>query len=421
MANQNNRGGGFLLWGINFVSSKIRNRKIRKYNTQARGLKQHANVTADFLFPPQSYQENIIISGGGSGDRLRFCEQILRNAQAQSQAVIVLTAGNVDLENLIAGGGLGIAASRQRKIFDAFTFLEMQDICQVILETNRQKYDIKHSGRYVLQVVFDVLQAQNLKPYFANFADFTYHKIPARINDCLARGLISQSKANDLNSYLAMGQSELSKIDAFFYNARAQMLHIAEVNPNNSGGFSALSAIWNNQIFLIDINSPSNTMLLELIVNTLLVAKNKGMNFSLMIDDIAISSSDSLKRLLSQRANHNNIIISQDVFTMLNGEERTFASAVGLADRTILLSHSSHISCEMWSKYIGNYDKIDLSRSAGGGWFQSSRWGYMSNQTQTETMKREQKIKPEEINRLPQGQIFAYDRQSGNLIQANVL
>jgi len=421
MSNQNDRGGGFLLWGISFVSSKLRNRKIRKYNKQSRGLEQHTSITMDALFPVQLIHDNIIISGGTSNERLQFCEKILQNAYTQKQPVIVLTAGNSDLENTIVGNGFGIAASRQRKIFDAFTFLELPDICQVVIDTQRRKYDIKPNGRYILQIAYDIILAHGLRPYFANFIKFTYHQIPDRIDECLANGIIAQSKANELKSLLSMGQTEIAKIDAFFYDAKVQIGSISQTNPNTVGASSALSAIWEEKIFLIDIGSSANIMATEILINTLSIAESKGYNFSLLIDDISVANNETLRNILCQKSSSNKIISTQDAFALFDGEERTFSTVVGLSEKTILLSHGSHISCEMWSKYIGEYDKIDTSQNSGGGWFQSSRWGYVSKQSQTETMKREQKIKPEEINRLLQGQIFAYDNQNGSLIQANII
>ena len=418
MANQN-RGGGFLLWGITWASSKLRNRKIRKFNTQARGVKQLSGITVDYLFPPNSYRDNIVISGGSSGDRVRFCEKILQDACTQKRAVIVLTSGNFGLANTIYQGGLGTVVNNQNKVFDAFMFLELQDICRVVFDTDSQKYNIQPSGRYILQIVHEILQAQNLKPYFSNFANFDYHKISASINQCLLGGLINQIKANDLNSFLAMGQSEISKIDSFFYDAKIQFAGISSPNPNSTGAMSALSAIWNNQICLIDVGGVHNSFLFDLIINSLFVANEKGLEYTLLIDDIP-ASSPALQSILQSKSNNNNIICTNDAFVMLGGSERNFSNMVGVADKTVLLSHGSHISCEMWSKYIGQYEKIDTSRSSGGGWLQSSRWGYMNKQSQTEAMKREHKIKPEEIADLGQNQVIVYENRGSELYKANM-
>ena len=421
MSNQNDRGGGFLLWGISLISSKLRNRKIRKYNKQSRGLEQHTSVSVDALFPPQSFQDNILISGGDDNTRLRFSQQILINAHAQNHAVIVLCSGNSSLENIICHNNIGIIASRQNKIFDAFTSFELHEIYHLVLDVGRAKYNINPAGRYILQIVCELLAAQNMKPYFANFANFNYHKIADEINKCLSIGQITQSKADDLNSLLAMGQSELPKIDTFFYDMNMQMSNIAAISPNSTGGPSILSAIRKKQIYLIDINSSANSMFMDLIASTFAIALSRGYSFAIFIDDVSLTGNDALKNVLHHTSSQNNIISSKDIFTMHNSDEQSFSTVVGLADKTILLSHGSHISCEMWSKYIGEYDKIDTSQSSGGGWFQSSRWGFISNQSQTETMKREQKIKPDEINRLSQSQIFAYDNKSGSLVQANVI
>lgn len=60
-----------------------------KMTVWQRRLEKFKGMTADILFPVESYQENIIISGGGSGDSLRFNERILQNIVAQSRPLIV--------------------------------------------------------------------------------------------------------------------------------------------------------------------------------------------------------------------------------------------------------------------------------------------------------------------------------------------
>ena len=162
-------------------------------------------------------------------------------------------------------------------------------------------------------------------------------------------------------------------------------------------------------------------MLVELIVNSLTIAMSRGYEFSLFLDDVAIANNEMLKNALCQKSSHNNIICSKDLYALLNGKDDVFTTLAGEAEKTILLSHGSHLSCEKWAKYIGEYDKIDVSHNRSGGFFQSGRWGYAQNQGQTMTEKREYKIKPEQINRLPHNGIFVYDNQTGSLIQSNIV
>jgi hypothetical protein len=421
MSEQNDSGGGGMLFIADWISNAINKRRIRKYNTQARGLEQYKGITTDVLFPVESYKENIIVSGGDIGERLRFSERIISNCFTQGRAMIILHLGNSGLENIVTRNNCGIVVNRQNKQFDAFTSFQLQEISLAVFDTCKSKYDIKPAGRYILQIVYELLASKKRRPYFSNYADFAYHKISERINNCLTTGLITQDSANNLNSLLMMGQAECAKIDAFFSDMKVQMSHIATDNANNTGGTSILSAIKKQKILCVDLSSSANTMLVELLVNSLTIAMNRGYEFTFFLDDVAMANNEMLKNALCQKSNHNNIICSKDVYALLNGKDDTFNTIVGVADKTILLSHGSHSSCEKWSKYLGEYDKIDVSQNTNSGWSQRGTWGYNTNQGQTMTNKREYKIKPEQINHLSSGEMFIYDNQTGSLIQTNVI
>jgi len=414
-------GGGCLLWVINGIFDAITNRRVRKYNKQARGLEQHKTITTDVLLPAASYRENIIISGGDYGARLRLSERIIHNNCAQGRPMIVLHLSNGGIETFIAQNNYGVIVNKNSRYFDAFASFEFQEICQVVLDTCKAKYEIKPIGRYILQTVFELLACKNMHPYFSNYANCPFHLLSSKIDERLTSGLITQDAANNLNSLLMMGQSECAKIDVFFKDMMAQMAHMATDNANTTGGTSVLSAIKNGRLLCIDLNSSSNAMLVELIVNSLIIAMNRGYEFSLFIDDVAVANNEPLKNMLGHKSNHTNIICSKDLYALLNGKDDLFTSIAGETEKTILLYHGSHLSCEKWSKYIGEYDKIDVSQNRNAGWSQSSRWGYSTNQGQSMTNKREYKIKPEEINRLSQGEIFIYDNPTGNLIQARLI
>ena len=423
MSTQNNSGmgcSGCLFWFIDFICGIIRNRKINKYNKQSRGVEAYQSMTTDVVFPAESYQENIIISGGDSADRLRFSERIIQNSFGQGRSMIVLHLSNGGLERVIARNNFGVIVNKNSKTFDAFTSFELQEIGQVVLDTCKSKYDIKPAGRYILEIVYEILRCNNMRPYFSNFANCPYHQLADKINDRLNMGLINQNAADNLQRRLMMGQAECAKIDSFFYDMKAQLSHIATANANTSGGTSVLSAIKQGKILCIDLNSSANIMLVELIVNSLIIAMSRGYEFSLFVDDVAIANNEPLRNILCQKSNHNNIICSKDLYALLNGKDDVFTTIAGEAEKTILLSHGSHLSCEKWSKYIGEYDKIDVSYNTNSGLSKSGNWGYNANRGQTDTLKREFKVKPEQINRLSSGEIFIYDNQTRSLMQTVV-
>ena len=408
---------GFTLWLINTISNSLRNRSIRKYNKQARGVDQIQSLAVGNLFPTHTYKNNTIISGGNQNERLYICEELLHNAYNANHPVIILHTANQALENSINQYSFGTVVNSYNKMFDAFTSFEFNEILQVVSETCKSKYDIKPSGRYILQVAYDLLINRGKKPYFSRFANCPYFKLSDHIATRLNSGAITQDIADKLNSFVLTGQAECPKIDAFFGDIKSQIEYMSAVDPAAVKAVSVLSAIKNKQILCIDIRSSSNIMLLELIVNSLIIAMNRGFDFSLLIDDIAFVNNEMLKNLLCQKSNHNNIIASKDLYALTGGKEDVFSTIVAEAEKTVLFSHSSSISCEKWSKYIGEYEKIDVSHNYNSGWNQFKKLGYNTNNGQREAYKREAKIKPEQINCLSQNEAIVYDHVTANLIQ----
>ncbi|MCL2063217.1 MAG: hypothetical protein FWG98_02455 [Candidatus Cloacimonetes bacterium] len=416
MSNNNDSGGGCLLFLIDWIFHIRRNKKIREYNQQARGVNNFQNISASLLFPANTFKDNIMVSGGNQNERLNICKETLQNAQAANHPVIILHTANKDMENMVNNNGLGTLVNINHKLFDPFLSFDFNEIVQIITDTCKNKYDIKPPGRYILQVVYELLGVLNMNATFSNFASCPFFKLFDQIQSRLNNNAITQDTANRLNSLLITGQSELPKIDTFFSDIKSQIEYLSAPNSQSANAVSILSVIKNNQILCIDLRSSSNVMLVELIVNSLIIAMNRGLDFTLMIDDIAFVNNDLLRNVVCQKSNHHNIIVSKDLYALTGGKEDIFSTIVAEAEKTVLFAHSSNISCEKWSKYIGEYQKLDVTTNRNSGWSQSSRWGYNTNDGQTETYKREFKVKPEEINKLAPNEAFIYDHTNGSLI-----
>ena len=421
MSGSNGSGGGCLLWFIHWTFGIIRNRRIRKYNKRARGLQINKNTTTDTIFPQDTYRDNIIISGGSQTERMQLCEQIILNAYNVSHPIIILHAANGPMENIIAANNFGIVISERNKKFDAFASFEFNEIFQVVTETCKSKYEIKPAGRYILQVVYSLLESRGSKPFFSGFANCPYFKLSDQIVSRLNSGSISQDAADELNSLLLTGQSELPKIDAFFSDMKSQTDFISAKNPKNENAVGVLSAIKMNQILCIDIKSSSNDMLLELIVNSLIIAMNRGFDFSLLIDDISFTNNEMLKNAICQKSNHRNIILSKDLFSLTGGKEDVFSAILGEAEKTVLFRHGSGASCDKWSMYLGEYERVDVSYNRNAGWSRSEKSGFNSNIGQTESLKRERKVNPEQIRSLSDNEAILYDKATDSLVHTRVM
>ena len=412
---------GCLLWFIDGFVKKFRNRRIWRTNNKNRKLRKRSTTPIDEVFPPDAFGGSFIISGGGQSNRLYLSEQIIGNAKNANHPIIIIHTANGALERVIAGNNFGNVVSSRSKVFDAFTSFELNDIYHLVTETYKSKYDIKPAGRYILQVVHELVQSKGRRPYFSDYATCPYFNLTDTIAKRLTNGVISQATADKLNSLLFTGQSELPKIDTFFSDAKSQIDYLSAPNPNNTGAVGILSAIRNKQILCIDVQSSSNTMLIELIVNSLIIAMNRGYDFSLFVDDISFTNNDLLKNTICQKSKHSNIILSKDLYSLTGGKDDVFSTIISEADKTVLFAHNSGTSCEKWSKYLGEYDKIDLSNNRSGGYGAVGRVMYSSNSGQTETLKREHRVKPEQIRSLSQGEAFIFDSRTDKLLQTVIV
>ena len=396
--------------------SANRIQQMMKYNIHSRGVEEYSQIATETLFPPESYQDNIIISGSETGARQKFCERIIYNCAANKRPMIILHLANKRLENCIIRNNYGTVINEDNRQLDVFTSFKLQDICNIVLNTCKTKYDIKPAGRYILHVVYKFLECRRLRPYFFNYANFTYQKIPARINDSLARGLITSGEAEELAELYESGKSECAKIDAFFNDMKDCLSPISSENDRITHKTSIFTAINKRSVLAIDILSSTNDMLIEMLANSLKIAMNRGVAFTLCLDEITIANNDALKTIVCQKSSHNNVICSNDLYSLLYGKDDLFATIVGASDKTLLLSHGSHISCEKWSEYLGEYSKINMMHKIPGAWASEKRAEKMGG---VET--REFKINPEMINRLQYDEIIMYDNNTGSLIQANML
>jgi hypothetical protein len=314
-------GSGCLLWFINNMRENKRNHQIEKNNEQMRGVEEYSKTDAGILFPPASYKDSIIISGSPQNIHSKMYETVLGNAHNARQPVIILHTANGALENIIMQNGWGTVISDRNPQFDAFVSFDFHKMVQVITDTCKSRYDIKPLGRYILQVAHDLLVSRKRTPYFNAFVTCDYFHLTDYISASRNSGTLTQSEADLLDSYILTAQSEITKIDTFFKDINAQIGFLSARDPAKVNAVSVLSAILSNQILCIDIRSSANIMLIELIVNSLIVAMNKALNFALMIDDIPLFNNELLKNTLTQRANHNSIIITNDLLALTGGKD----------------------------------------------------------------------------------------------------
>jgi hypothetical protein len=309
------------------------------------------------LFQKTTNNENILLSGKATSTRLKFAEQVIENAISEKHSMIILHKANKSLERLVENKNSVIIANSQQKVFDPFTYLTLLEITQLVFETQAAENDFKHNSRYLIQILYEIIACHGSRPYFSNFQNLKFSDITEILNSCMSIGLLNQEQADNLLSLLKMSESECEKVETFFREIATQIEHILAPDPNHTDAVSIISAIKNNKIFCIDIHSAKNTILVELIVNSLLVAKSRGYKFTLFLDDIYIPNREQQNEIFIRSNDHNVIISSSDIYLLVRGRDDIFSDTISEMDKIYIMAHDSQASCERWVAYLCRCDK----------------------------------------------------------------
>lgn len=161
---------------------------------------------------------------------------------------------------------------------------------------------------------------------------------------------------------------------------------------------------------MIDIGSSTNEILLNIIINEIKEVLATGKTIMLVLDDINICSNDLLNKLVkSLSARCLTTLLSSDIYSMLGGDDNLFHTFTGNACKCIVLSHASGTTCTKWSEIFGYYDVDKISQNITTN--QNFQWGYGSGNSNSISVStnREFIVKPEELARLNQNEVFILD------------
>ena len=181
-----------------------------------------------------------------------------------------------------------------------------------------------------------------------------------------------------------------------------------------------MSAAKQRLVISLDVSADTNDIFLNVIVSEVEKIIASGIPICLAVDDISLSSNDSVARLLRSSNSHFwRVVSSKDVYS-----EAVFSDLVNSAQKVFISSHSG-ISCGKWASVVGEYDKSEISQS----FSSSSRFhsffsifpGQDNSTNITISQRREQIVKPEEISRLSSNEIFVINRVSQEIAHTTVV
>jgi len=401
----------FLMIGKFFRDSNTR-KNVAKSNEANRNVVGYNHVDVLAVLTPDTYNENIIISG--FEDRLRnlVIEYALYNCALQNAAVVVIHNGNRQLEQYISTSlPDSIINNNVSKHFDPLRGFDFLDIVQVLKDVGEKKYNLLPEFQSLLKVIFELKSRNGNRLTYDELVRCPVFNLSMILQTAVSNNYISLDKYNELNAYLINGQNECTKLSNLLQEMSSKMSHLISTKRD---AHSILSAIDFGKLFVIDVQSVTNQIELDFLLSSIVIASNKGKKVTLVLDDVANINSEQYAKIVTTRSpNLNCIIASRDFSSLLNHDEKLFPSAISMATKVFLFRHQSNLSCEKWAKYLGEYEKKDVTENTGG---TLGGYGFSMNDGMTVSNKREYRIRPEEIMGLEQGQAIIYDAVSNELM-----
>lgn len=333
-----------------------------KINTLNKGISECGQVNSVGLMQ-KSFYLNTIISGTE-----QFVRNMVLKAQVQSSLsnnlpVVVLHSQNTRLANdvlQVAAGNFVATVNANSANFSPFYGLQDYEAIDVILESIPEKYDVKQNGRYYLEAVSDLMQANRIPASFNNYVTCPHDTILDRVDGLVVAGKISDSVAQTMRSKIMTGQSEYYKIDSFLRGLSRQMGNSIRVKKSANQPVSIYKTINDSGIITIDIGPSFNSVYLDFLVEQLKLAAQKGMQYLLILDSMNISENKKLKEMITGASNNVRTIVScDDLMYACGGNQNMFSSVVAMAKQYLIFSHSSAVSAGQWSAVLGEYERID--------------------------------------------------------------
>ena len=398
---------------------------LQKSDIDAQGIVRYQPSNIEAFFDENELLGNIIITGGDEFIRLRALARCMECAYIQGYVPIVLHTNNYNLENYLVSsfGTTNITyLNGQFPYYEPFIGLSDNEICQVIMNSTTDNYEIKGIGKYYIDGITGFIRSKKINPYLWMYITCPHMDLNDKINDASINGLIGDNEARRIISQIVQGELERGNIENFFNKLRSEAEFIIAKKNNLINGTCIRNVAMNKGAIVIDIRSSTNVLLLNIIMNEIEMLKNKGERIFLCIDGIQVSSNKLISEFAKSTGTQSSLcILGQDAYSDFLGEDNLFYSVVGKASKIVISKHLSAHSCQKYSEIIGLYDKHEVSDTYTGNMNLIGKFSYGTTTSKNISMKREEKVKPEEILRLNDDEVFILDSNNDEIAHTVVV
>jgi len=400
-------------------------KNIHQQNVANQGIVHYLPSQIEAFFEDTEPLANMAFSGGENKYRCRSISRAVECALCQNYSVIIMHVSNRLLEHHIKGyfgSASTVTIDQNNPIYDPIIGLTNTEISRMILASTTKGGEIHGQGKYYIDGMSDFIRAKKIQPYFDMYIKCPHLVLIDKVNESETKGLITSNTARLIISQIMQGEIEKGNIENFFTQFEIQSRNILATKSNLPGATNILQAARRNQVFMIDILSNTHNLLINMLSNEVENLLSRGKKVFLVLDNIQLQSNEKLQNLEKQSGvNLNLVLSSDDVFSSFGGDENLFYSFTGKSSKFIILKHTSAFSCQRWADVIGSYDKHEINNSFSQNANYIGRFGMGSTQTANVNVKRENIVKPEEINRMQNDEAYILSRSTGQLAHTMIV
>lgn len=395
-------------------------KNIELNNELRKNISQYEPGSFDGLIRRDQNPGSYIVSGGSNSNRVKVTKSIIEFLAVSRVPIVILHEGNMEMKNAVTTSSIqGVnkyMIDINNSIYDPFYNRTNQEISNLILNSSKKGYEISPIGQHYIFGIAEFIKSKRIPPYYEMFANCPHDILFDKLEEAKDKGYLENEKASLILNQLMQGQVERANIQSFFSTLIYQGNNIFPDNHKRDSVVNVKAAVNQGGLIMVDIGSSTNEVLINLIMNEILEVLAKGNKLMLVIDGINISANNLLAKVIkSQSARCLTTLISEDIYSMIGAEEKVFQSLVGSSSKCIIYSQSIGVSSSKWSDVIGYYDADKVSHDMGSN--KNYQWGYgfgSSNSINIVT-NREYILKPEELSKMMQNEVYIIDRNTQEL------
>lgn len=291
-------------------------RNVGVENENNKGITNYQPSDIEAFFPSSEPIGNYIISGGSSMIRLRTLFGAVDSALRNSFGVVIIHSNNSALETEVSHRyHNSYIFSKKASIYDPLLGLSDPEIIHLIQSSATKMCPIQNNGLYFLQGVTSFIRSKKVKPYCGMYITCPFLDIIDKIDESETKGYVDHTTATKIKTYLIQGQPQKFDIENFFNTLDFQGRGLLASKTNLCKSHSIKDVVTHHGLAVIDIGSPTNDLLINLVFGDILGAMAYGKPILIVVDSIPASSSEKIDQVL--RASNPPcfaLISSDDVF-----------------------------------------------------------------------------------------------------------